>query len=459
MKKTLFKSLLLGFAALTALNASAENKLIVDDFELAPGETKTVLVSIEHDNVFNSIQLFLAPVEGLTFEGAFMPVDAADDPTWPKYNVRGTDRTLTVEPGTNLDGDIYKIVLSTYDKVAVDGYVSRWTPGTSLLFELDVKAADDFKGGQIVCQYCKGDYSDPTAPEGWVNSFEINNQVLCNITAPAAAGTPLKEIVENGVDGTEYTVKEDLAIVATAALDNGGYLFVTDGKLTEEDFQGNWMKVKAEGEVFASMKNMKGIKGGTLIGVLSEANCNQTLTITKAAEESENTASAIAWNLAQSDPNSPQFKFAPKVNEVILLTGYWFANENAFRGYSDQSGQSATAKFDWCDTEPNMQNGVLYKDIQSVAQLKKAWDAATTGAPAKVGANDDLSFQNYVVYPLAISESQVITGVDNLNASKDVVSVQYVNAAGMVSTTPFKGVNMVVTRYADGSQVTTKVVK
>lgn len=450
MKKTLFKSLLLGFAALTALSASAENKLIMDDFELAPGETKTVLVSIEHDNVFNSIQLFLAPVEGLTFEGAFMPVDAADDPTWPKYNVRGTDRTLTVEPGTNLDGDIYKIVLSTYDKVAVDGYVSRWTPGTSLLFELDVKAADDFKGGQIVCQYCKGDYSDPTAPEGWVNDFEINNQVMCNITVPAAAGTPLKEIVETGVDGTEYTVKEDLAIVAKSDV---GYLFVSDGA-------GNWMKVKADETVYTTMKNYTSIKGGTLIGVLSDANCNQTLTITKAAEQGGNvTASAVAWNLAQSDPTSAQYKFAPKVNEVILLTGYWFANENAFRGYSDQSGQSATANFDWCDTEPTMQNGVLYKDIQSVAQLKKAWDAATTGAPAKVAADDPLSFQNYVVYPLAISESQVITGVDNLNASKDVVSVQYVNAAGMVSTTPFKGVNMVVTRYADGSQVTTKVVK
>lgn len=451
MKKTLFKSLLLGFAALTALSASAENKLIMDDFELAPGETKTVLVSIEHDNVFNSIQLFLAPVEGLTFEGAFMPVDAADDPTWPKYNVRGTDRTLTVEPGTNLDGDIYKIVLSTYDKVAVDGYVSRWTPGTSLLFELDVKAADDFKGGQIVCQYCKGDYSDPTAPEGWVNDFEINNQVMCNITVPAAAGTPLKEIVETGVDGTEYTVKEDLAIVAKSDV---GYLFVSDGA-------GNWMKVKADETVYTTMKNYTSIKGGTLIGVLSDANCNQTLTITKAAEQGGNvTASAVAWNLAQSDPTSAQYKFAPKVNEVILLTGYWFANENAFRGYSNQSGQSATANFDWSDIEPTtMQNGVLYKDIQSVAQLKEPWNAATTGAPAKVAADDPLSFQNYVVYPLAISASQVITGVDNLNASKDVVSVQYVNAAGMVSTTPFKGVNMVVTRYADGSQVTTKVVK
>ncbi|GEM_PF-1091828 len=467
MKKTLFKSLLLGFAALTALSASAENKLIMDNFEIAPGETKPVTLKIAHDKVFSSIQIFFKPVEGLNILMSDVPADKDNDPTYP---VNMVGKKLAVSPQENLDGDLYKIVLTVGGTKGNDQnnskyLVANWKPATeespSLLCDIYFQASEDFKGGQIVCQYCKGDYSDPEAPADWINSFEINDQVVCNVTAPGAeVGTPLKEIVETGVDGTEYTVAEDLAIVATAALDNGGYLFVTDGKLTDGDFQGNWMKVKADETVYTTMKNYTSIKGGTLIGVLSDANFNQTLTITKAAEQGGTvTASAIDWNLAQSDPTSPQYKFAPKVNEVIKLTGYWFANENAFRGYSDQSGQSATANFDWCDTEPNMQNGVLYKDIQSVAQLKAPWGAATTGAPAKVAANDDLSFQNYVVYPLAITQSQVITGVDNLNASKDVVSVQYVNAAGMVSTTPFKGVNMVVTRYADGSQVTTKVVK
>jgi hypothetical protein len=459
MKKTLFKSLLLGFAALTALSASAENKLIMDNFEIAPGEMKPVTLKIAHDKVFSSIQIFFKPVEGLNVFMSSAPKDRNNDPTYP---VDMVGQKLQVSPQENLDGDLYKIVLTVGGTKGNDEYngkylVANWKPATeespSLLCDIYFKATDDFKGGQIVCQYCKGDYSDPEAPADWINSFEINDQVVCNVTAPGAeVGTPLKEIVETGVDGTEYTVKEDLAIVAKSDV---GYLFVSDGA-------GNWMKVKADETVYTTMKNYTSIKGGTLIGVLSDANCNQTLTITKAAEQGGTvTASAVAWNLAQggTPETNPQYKFAPKVNEVILLTGYWFANENAFRGYSNQSGQSATANFGWCDTEPTMQNGVLYKDIQSVAQLKEPWDAATTGAPAKVGANDDLSFQNYVVYPLAITESQVITGVDNLNAGKDVVSVQYVNAAGMVSTTPFKGVNMVVTRYADGSQVTTKVVK
>ena len=51
------------------------------------------------------------------------------------------------------------------------------------------------------------------------------------------------------------------------------------------------------------------------------------------------------------------------------------------------------------------------------------------------------------------------TGIDNTTIAKKVVSVKYVNLAGMESSTPFKGVNIVVTRYEDGTQSATKVIK
>ena len=49
--------------------------------------------------------------------------------------------------------------------------------------------------------------------------------------------------------------------------------------------------------------------------------------------------------------------------------------------------------------------------------------------------------------------------VEDVNAAKTVASVKYMNAAGMVSDTAFQGVNIVVTKYADGTQSTAKVVK
>ena len=53
----------------------------------------------------------------------------------------------------------------------------------------------------------------------------------------------------------------------------------------------------------------------------------------------------------------------------------------------------------------------------------------------------------------------ISTAVSDVNVEKAVSSVTYYNAAGMASETAFDGINIVVTKYADGSQSTAKVVK
>ena len=51
------------------------------------------------------------------------------------------------------------------------------------------------------------------------------------------------------------------------------------------------------------------------------------------------------------------------------------------------------------------------------------------------------------------------TAVKNVIDAKQVVSVSYYNIMGMESETPFEGVNIVVTRYSDGSSSTYKVLR
>lgn len=51
------------------------------------------------------------------------------------------------------------------------------------------------------------------------------------------------------------------------------------------------------------------------------------------------------------------------------------------------------------------------------------------------------------------------TSVDNIDADRQVVGVQYVNTLGQVSDRPFEGVNIVVTRHADGTVTTNKIMK
>ena len=57
------------------------------------------------------------------------------------------------------------------------------------------------------------------------------------------------------------------------------------------------------------------------------------------------------------------------------------------------------------------------------------------------------------------SDQGIPTAVNSIYADREVVDVKYVNTMGMQSDKPFEGVNIVVTRYSDGSISTTKVLK
>ena len=85
--------------------------------------------------------------------------------------------------------------------------------------------------------------------------------------------------------------------------------------------------------------------------------------------------------------------------------------------------------------------------------------ATVNAAPRLEGASP----RSYVVYPLSLErttheENGVITSVTSLKATQ-VVDVTYYNLSGISSSRPFEGVNIVVTRYSDGSRSAVKVVK
>ena len=57
------------------------------------------------------------------------------------------------------------------------------------------------------------------------------------------------------------------------------------------------------------------------------------------------------------------------------------------------------------------------------------------------------------------SGAEVVTGISGVKSDAEVQSVMYYNTVGMASTQPWSGVNIAVTRYADGTSSTTKVVR
>ena len=72
--------------------------------------------------------------------------------------------------------------------------------------------------------------------------------------------------------------------------------------------------------------------------------------------------------------------------------------------------------------------------------------------------------REYVVYPLSLEPEGsytggIITGVGQVTGCREIVSVEYYNVAGMRSERPWQGVNIVVTRYNDGTTSTNKVIR
>ena len=63
------------------------------------------------------------------------------------------------------------------------------------------------------------------------------------------------------------------------------------------------------------------------------------------------------------------------------------------------------------------------------------------------------------VAPLLSYRTTEPSGIDEPVVDKQVVGQTYYNLAGMASSKPFDGVNIVVTRYTDGSQTATKVLR
>ena len=73
----------------------------------------------------------------------------------------------------------------------------------------------------------------------------------------------------------------------------------------------------------------------------------------------------------------------------------------------------------------------------------------------RVAATGDNYFENYIILPL----EAIVTAVNTVEAHKQVAAVEYVNTLGQRSATAFEGVNVMITRYTDGTVKTVKVVK
>ena len=229
--------------------------------------------------------------------------------------------------------------------------------------------------------------------------------VQCALFELEEQGTPLAEILTSGVNGTEYLVSDDLAVVDVA--DYKDYAFLTDGN-------GNWIRIEcADSELFSTFVNSSAIKGNTLRGTLSNIELNPVLTVSEA--ESGDVVPTFSVQLYYLNSS-----FNPKVNEVIDVVGWWNEAEGTLRAYAPGAiqGTSMTLDTSWGAASNTLENGKKY-EIRCAMNIKEAWHT-----PAGIMPRDyDYDFQNYIGYALRLPDAPTAIGAIGLDNQNDIVNV------------------------------------
>lgn len=149
----------------------------------------------------------------------------------------------------------------------------------------------------------------------------------------------------------------------------------------------------------------------------------------------------------------------PKVQEVARIWGVWNGNGGFAvynEGYFNRFGiHGAVNVGGW---EYNSKGAVtdLVKDKAYLFHAVVAKPATKLGAVPPTASNDAAS-STLVIYPLDLDAQGSMTAVKDIVGDRTVKSVSYYNIMGVESAQPHDGVNIVVTRYTDGSTSTAKV--
>ena len=260
----------------------------------------------------------------------------------------------------------------------------------------------------------------------------------------------------------------------------------------ELDFTGLGTQSEAASKAQALVN--KYIKAGSVTGVYSD-DVNYAITLT--AEPSEDgaesyvpntycTANFLEGNLTAAGvttgegENAKNYYFLnPKVQEYAIVTFAMWDKTNQIMVIPDNTPFNGAVKFGrWDWNSPSGQLDMLNNDNTNplnayefhviVQRANKSYGtpATASGVPAiratdsPSGKTDQTASTVIMAQPLDLEvEHPLPTGINGVVSDSKVVGVEYVNLAGVRSSKPFKGVNIVVTRYSDGSTTTSKIIK
>lgn len=249
----------------------------------------------------------------------------------------------------------------------------------------------------------------------------------------------LAQVLTEGVVGQTYIIDTDIAVYEQGIDDKRGSMyFITDNDET--------YTVMVVDPVTASEWPVSGLSAGFKAMVVEQAGVKGLMY----AGGGEVIDLAYVVDEATVDR-----QFEPTELRVTKLNGCFqeVGGQYFLSEFSGKEGTSMQASIllNVANVDIDMSQFIVGERYQfiTVPVLK----SRAMGAPRHSQAT--LSrFEMVVISPAF----DALTGINDL-ATDDAVSVTYVNAQGMTSDKPFDGLNIVVTKHADGSVSTVKVVK
>ncbi len=309
-------------------------------------------------------------------------------------------------------------------------------------------------------------------------------------TTAGAEPKSLKEMLTSGIVGNEYELTGDMEVVATiydstadetilllkdedgeavSPVEMGSDLkdYVITGKSQSEYDQSNWIEVVVPGTIDVADLAGTVLAGGSVTGVLADAT-NPRLEFTSGTVEAGESAGTYNCN-----PMTPAnflgsqkgyFLMTPKANEMVQMVwavyvdGAFYCPDKNAGNVDEFEGYVKVGDYRYNGSTPELVNGTAY---QFQAIVKKS--SLPSSAPRKASTFDiqpTTATSAYEIYPLDLQHVEgIVTAINGVNAQRGVASVRYYNLQGVQLDSMQPGINIIVTRYQDGSTSTVKIVK
>ena len=260
------------------------------------------------------------------------------------------------------------------------------------------------------------------------------NAYILNFYKPA---TPLAQIIENGVNGKEYIVGNELAIADDFEIINGN-----TKKVGATDNLGNYVALIVPADF-----NGKTVTSRDLIGTYTVENGNPVITASYIKEfvGEQISYEPETFNLSRIDDNG----ITVKPSQVIYLQGYGDA-DGKLRSYRNAPQGTSITLNNLSDI--TIQPGYLYK-MYGMMTLNEAWETTPQGVMPKIAPTDSNYFNNYTFVAVS-GEETIVTAINDVDVNGRQIEAIY-NAQGQRVNENATGI--LIIRYTDGT--VNKVVK